>query len=85
MSHFGIPGPGGSLGECAICGKDFLLEILTGAKVKTFQVSDVTQTLYAHAKCIEPFKDGPLDCELLPATSPLRQAYERTTPKPPIT
>lgn len=68
-NHFGMPGPGGSLGECAICGKPFLAEILLGKGVKSFTQDGIRQTLYAHDKCLtqaeaitrwEDLPDGPL-------------------------
>jgi hypothetical protein len=67
--HFGMPGVGGSLGKCAVCGDTFLLAILTGNKVVPFQVGGIKQTLYAHPPCYEKVEkitdpkdlpDGPL-------------------------
>lgn len=75
---FGCPGVGGSLGQCALCGNTFLLEILTGATVKELQSSGFEGTLYAHHECIKTFMpgDGIIDLKTLPDKSPLRQAYE---------
>lgn len=76
MNHFGVPGIGGSLGKCAICGETFITEMITGANIKTFKQAGCSTTFYAHNKCLEDAQK----CETLldlPETSPLRQAYER--------
>lgn len=75
MSSFGMPGPGGSLGCCAYCGKPFLAEVLLGTKVQGFTLDGCKTELFAHKACYEKlsqtkeFKD-------LPAESPLRQTWE---------
>lgn len=76
-NHFGIPGPGGSLGCCAFCGKDFIAEILLNSPVKSFTVSGVVQTLYGHDKCVKKYAVDNLDVTTLPEASPLRLAYEK--------
>lgn len=81
MSTFGMPGIGGSLGQCAICGETFLLEILTGSKITTFSIDDSQQKLCAHKKCLKGIGDN-LDVLTLPEKSPLRQAYLRNNPQP---
>ena len=48
MGHHGIPGPGGSLGECAVCGESFIKEILLDESIAPFNLSYVNDTLYAH-------------------------------------
>lgn len=74
LNHVGIPGIGGSLGECQICGENFLTEILTGTKVATFGISMApNQTLYAHQKCLPLLKEG-MPPEELPEKSPIRHA-----------
>lgn len=63
---------------CAVCGENFLLNILTNEKVKTFNVDGISSTLYAHKNCMktltncsgEKWRD-------LPAKSPLRRAFEK--------
>lgn len=35
---FSMPGPGGSLGKCALCGECFLKEILLGGKSSNYDV-----------------------------------------------
>lgn len=79
--HFGIPGIGGSLGQCALCGKDFLLEILLNKSVKSFTIDGVKQTLYGHDDCLKKYT-GTLDALDLPVASPLRQAFERAKEHP---
>lgn len=75
MHPFGMPGPGGSLGQCALCGDPFLTEILLGKKVKSFTAGGSNQTLYGHDKCLEDFAGK--EFTDLPEKSPLRKAYER--------
>jgi len=76
MSAFGMPGPGGSLGQCAVCGQNFLLEIITGQTVKTLHIEGVTEELFIHAACAPLIKNG-MDWKDLPAASPLRAAWEK--------
>lgn len=72
---FGMPGIGGSLGQCALCGENFLMEILMGQKVYPFEIDGIDQTLYAHKACFNKYK-GKTDPEL-PVGSPLRAAVEK--------
>lgn len=75
--NFGMPGPGGSLGMCALCGGTFLTEIMLGQTVKSFTVNGCDQTLYGHGKCLGKYDTGkPIDVLTLPEGSPLRQAHE---------
>jgi|KBSSwiStaDraftv2_1062776.scaffolds.fasta_scaffold494684_2 hypothetical protein len=74
MNEVGMPGPDGSLGQCALCGAPFLYEILTGKAVKSITVSGCDQTLFAHDACIKKYS-GHIDAAALPLTSPLRLAY----------
>jgi hypothetical protein len=76
MSHFGIPGVGGSLGQCAICGEPFAFEIITGASVKSFKQAGSDTTFYGHDECLEDAKRYKTLLDL-PPESPLRQLYER--------
>jgi len=74
-----MPGPGGSLGTCAICGNTFMKEILLGKKVKSFFQDGIAGALYAHDQClkdaekIKDWKDLPI--------GPLREAFERHNAK----
>lgn len=84
MNDFGRPGIGGSLGECALCGKNFLFEILTHGTTGTFIIEGCNQTLHAHLDCIKQWcgKAGePIDPSKLPSGSPLRAAIERKFPE----
>lgn len=76
MSHFGMPGPGGSLGTCALCGECFMVEIVMGASVKSFKQAGSSTTFYGHDKCLEDAKNFKTLLDL-PEKSPLRQAYEK--------
>ena len=74
MNPYGMPGIGGSLGKCALCGDPFLTEILLGKKVHSFTMPGVKNTLFGHDKCLKEF-DGK-ECTDLPPASPIRQLYE---------
>ena len=73
---FGMPGPGGSLGTCALCGKPFLTEILLGRVVKQFEIPQCAQRLFAHEKCLKEYEGKEISD--LPDESPIKQAM----PKP---
>ena len=72
---FGIPGIGGSLGECALCGKPFVTEILLGKKVQSFKIAGCAQTLFGHDECMTKYEGK--EATDLPPESAIRQAYER--------
>lgn len=75
MNPFGMPGIGGSLGKCALCGQGFITEILLGKSVPSFRMPGVENTLFGHEQCVADF-DGK-ECTDLPAESPIRQLYEQ--------
>lgn len=82
MNTFGMPGPGGSLGQCALCGKPFLAEVLLGKRVKSFRIQN--NELFGHDDClkriqsIQRARGGRIDAlHDLPAESPLRLAFEK--------
>jgi hypothetical protein len=50
---YGIPGPGGSLGKCAVCGDTFLREILLGESVDSISLTGFDANLPVHRKCGE--------------------------------
>lgn len=75
---YGMPGPGGSLGKCALCGGVFLTEILLNKTVKSFTVDGCDQTLYGHEDCLKKFSNSKTTFNDLPEASPLRQAFERS-------
>jgi len=73
-----IPGVGGSLGECPVCGDTFLREILLGESIPGMQVKGIGANLYVHKSCaktVEAIKDG--DWKKLP-DGPLRKEFEET-------
>lgn len=73
MNHFGIPGIGGSLGQCQVCGQNFMVEIIMGTKVASFTMDNFPeQMLYAHHKCIALIKAG-MDVQSLP-DGPIKSA-----------
>jgi len=77
--HWGIPGIGGSLGKCAVCGDSFAFEVIVGKDVISFRLKGITQTLYAHEKCadyLEQFcKEGKPWQEL--KDGPIKEAYQK--------
>ena len=56
MIH-GMPGPGGSLGQCVLCGKSFVTETLmslagcVSSQVHTIAIDGIEGELCIHAKC----------------------------------
>lgn len=50
---YSIPGIGGSLGTCVICGKDFALEILLGRSVSSIKADHFDRDLPAHKICAD--------------------------------
>ena len=62
MNHWGIPGPGGSLGKCAVCGDSFaagVIKDLMGlpSGISSFNVGFIDETLYAHdPECVHAVK-----------------------------
>ena len=55
--HWGVPGIGGSLGKCAICGNCFAYEVITGEDVVSFHMSQFPATLYGHKKCADTLEN----------------------------
>lgn len=53
-----MPGIGGSLGLCSVCGMSFVVESLMGTNVKTFSVGFIDAELYAHDKCEDTIKEA---------------------------
>ena len=49
--RYAIPGPGGSLGSCAVCGETFLKEILLGESVDSIGINGIAKDLPVHKKC----------------------------------
>lgn len=76
---FGVPGIQGSLGQCAYCGKPFLLEILLGTKIRTFELDGIANSLCAHDDCFEKYSKLD-DWRKLP-NGPLRTVCEQQDAK----
>ena len=70
-----MPGPGGSLGICALCGDTFLTEILLGTMVSIVSIKGMDIDVCLHKKCVDVLRKNGLDWRTLP-NGPLRQAYE---------
>ena len=71
----GIPGPGGSLGQCCLCGKSFFVDIMMHRMIKTISIGGIEGELALHEKCVtelENLKGG--GWESLPE-GPLRSFY----------
>ena len=67
--HHGMPGPGGSMGTCSVCGENFLVGIirdLAGLKsgIAPASVGFVEGTIYVHApKCVDAINTAFTDHE----------------------
>ena len=78
MTYRGIanmPGPGGSLGMCALCGDSFMAEILLGTMVQTVEIVGMDKDVCLHEKCLKVLSENGPDWHTLPE-GPLRRAYE---------
>ena len=69
-----MPGIGGSLGMCALCGKTFMAEILLGQSVQTVEIVGFDQDVCLHQKCMAILEKNGSDWRTLP-DGPLRLAY----------
>lgn len=81
MNSVGCPGINGGLGECAVCGENFLKEVLLNKTVKSFNISQSDQNFYAHDDCLTTIKKMSKEHKTLldlPEKSPLRKAAEKT-------
>lgn len=79
-----MPGPGGSLGMCAICGETFIAEILFGKRVQTIGVEGFDKDLCVHDKCMKVLETNGPDWRTLP-DGPMRRAYEKAAAQPSAT
>lgn len=75
----GFPGIGGSLGTCCLCGKSFMLNLLTGENVAIREHAETGDSFSLHLKCAE-------ELDVLQAREgswremrdgPLRRAFEK--------
>ena len=71
----GMPGIGGSLGECQVCGKPFLGEIILGKDVMTGRVGGIDCEVAVHKECAEQLVAGG-PWEELPE-GPIRRAFAK--------
>jgi hypothetical protein len=55
--RYSIPGVGGSLGACAVCGDTFLHEILMGKNVDMLGINGIDKDLPVHTKCAEQVRN----------------------------
>jgi hypothetical protein len=78
MKHYGMPGPGGSLGQCAVCGKSFAVETICGKSVQSFTVKGIDGVLFTHDACMETLKQCEGENWVNPG--PLRKAFEEHKP-----
>lgn len=83
-----LPGIGGSLGECVLCGNSFALEVITGKSVEMINISGFSRPLPMHAKCVVAIqtivtthKDEQDIWKHLP-NGPLKREYEKVTQEP---
>ena len=80
-----IPGIGGSLGECVICGDSFVTEVLLGLACETVTLADFSRDndpesprgveIYLHERCLPALEAAREDWGLLP-DGPLKGAYQ---------
>ena len=81
MTIHGVPGPGGSLGCCGVCGENFMKETILdlagmeGGKVKSIHVEGLDGDICVHADCYQHLERGRDEgWETLPE-GPLRRAF----------
>lgn len=76
MSTLGMPGIGGSLGQCCVCGESFAFECITGKNVRIISVTGIDADLCVHdPKCLDILKANGPDWKTLPE-GPLRRAFQ---------
>lgn len=74
-----IPGIGGALGECCVCGGTFLTEILLNQTVQMIGIEGMSRDVPVHKKCVQTLqnvKDNGGDWRLLP-DGPLREEFAK--------
>ena len=77
----GMPGIGGSLGVCGLCGEGLIAEILLGKCVQTVEVVGFDKDVCLHDKCLAVLQQNGTDWRTLP-DGPLRKAFERASQQP---
>jgi len=75
---YGIPGIGGSLGMCAVCGESFAAELMLHKPVDAIRISVIDASLPVHDECgalVMKISTEDSDWRKLPS-GPLRAAFE---------
>jgi hypothetical protein len=75
---YGIPGVGGSLGMCAVCGESFAAELMLHKAVDAIRISVVDASLPVHEECgalVLKISAADSDWRKLPE-GPLREAFQ---------
>lgn len=79
-----MPGPGGSLGYCAICGDTFTVDILMGREVHLVSVVGIDGDVCSHQKCFPALERAREEgWETLP-NGPLRSLFAEVASKRPL-
>ena len=81
MTLMGMPGPGGSLGQCAVCGDSFVQEVLLNEPVKTIGMEAFKEELCVHQKCIESLEHARDNGRETLPDGPIRKAYSEMAAK----
>lgn len=79
----GMPGPGGSLGECTICGESFIVEMLMSESASEFSLVDNegnhiligSPRLFCHKKCKETLASVGTEWRKLPEKGIIYKAF----------
>ena len=76
---FSVPGIGGSLGECIICGTSFAMEVMLGRFIHTISIDgfDCDVGMPVHDKCLTVLQENQNDWHGLP-DGPLRQELAKS-------
>ena len=71
----GMAGPGGSLGQCQVCGEAFVMEVLLGRNIRSISMPLIKEDLAVHEDCIPVLTAAQEDgWESLPE-GPIRRVY----------
>ena len=78
----GAPGPGGSLGACGLCGKDFALEVIRSLanvepNIRTVRIEGFEGEFCLHDKCYEELEVCKGKSWNALPEGPLRTAFEK--------
>ncbi len=76
MTVHGMPGIGGSLGQCVICGRTFVMELLTGDSVQRVGIDGIKGDVCLHEACMPDLERARDEgWETLPETGPLYRVF----------